>query len=235
MTLFIPQVVKDKVEDWLSRVHRGNEHGGLFFGEGSKVRMCLPLPNIDEQKSKCYLWDRGLLPFFEKFIGMPVIADWHTHPSGGVPSEGDLEYCRTRNWPFHIVIADQGEDGFFWQPLTTANGGKGKEGMPVKLVIEDNVMEDTWLALAESTGLMDLGHVFMTPHGELLYDHSSAPEVLRLDEDAFRVWQFLKKRETSYTSWSEVIYRYGIKAEMSKELGLSMYHINQTLKRLGIS
>lgn len=60
MTLFIRRELQEKVEGWLETQNRNLEYGGLFFGEGSRIRMALPLQNLAENKSREYLWSRSL-------------------------------------------------------------------------------------------------------------------------------------------------------------------------------
>ncbi len=224
MTLFIRAELKQKVEDWLAANPRHLEYGGLLFGEGARIRMALPLPNIaSEDRTTTYLWDRSLAEFFEGFFQMPIIADFHTHPDGKIASEQDLRYCRGMKWGHHIVIADQGKKGFFWQPLTA--GGNGNTGNPVKLIVEDGPLEDSWLALAESTGLTDLGHVLVSPDGELLYDKGAVQGLIELDATTFRVWKYLREKEN--VTWLR-------KAEVAKDLGLTSYKLKKALDRLGV-
>lgn len=153
---------------------------------------------------------------------MPVIADWHSHPDGKIASEQDLKYCRGRSWGHHVVIADQGEKGFFWQPLTA--GGNGSSGNPVKLIVEDGNLEDSWLALAEATGLLDLGHVLVSPDGQLLYDKGAVQGLIELDATTFRVWQYLRQHKNDWLR----------KPAVAKDLGLTVYRLNKALDRLNI-
>ncbi len=222
MTLFIRQELQEKVDSWLESQNRNLEYGGLFFGEGSRIRMALPLQNLADNKSREYLWSRSLVKFFEGYFGMPVIADFHTHPDGKIASEQDLKYCRGRSWSHHVVIADQGDKGFFWQPLTAGGNGAGN---PVKLIVEDGQLEDSWLALAESTGLMDLGHVLVSPDGELLYDKGAIQGLIELDATTFRVWKYLREKEN--VTWLR-------KAEVAKDLGLTSYKLKKALDRLNV-
>ncbi len=39
----------------------------------------------------------------------------------------------------------------------------------------------------ESTGLIDLGHVFVSPDGELLYDKGAVQGLIELDATTFKV------------------------------------------------
>jgi hypothetical protein len=133
-----------------------------------------------------------------------------------------LKYCKGRTWGHHIVISDQGDE-FYWQPLTA--GGNGNVGSPVKLIVEDGPLEDSWLALAEATGLMDLGHVLVSPDGELLYDKGAVQGLIELDVTTFKVWQYLRQQENVH--WLE-------KSTVAQDLGLTAYRLKKALDRLGV-
>lgn len=218
MVVFIPEKLKELVDNWLNGSNRKIECGGIFFGSETEFKSFLPLPNFSETPSRSF--DMGNSKYFigefAKLIGLEPVAGMHTHPNGTVPSGNDLKYVRHFGYPFEVVIADMGDE-FRWFCVN-------KELRHVPLYFKDIELEKSFLLLSQALGLLDLGRVFVTPKNELLCENERGRFFLDLDSDAFMVWNWLNNHHSHYRT----------KTEMQKDLKISLNRINKALDRLNV-
>lgn len=218
MVVFVPEKLKEIVDNWIYNSNRKTEHGGVFFGSETEFKSFLPLPNFSENPSRSF--DKGnsryFLEEFAKLIVMKPIAGMHTHPTGTVPSENDLEYVKHFGYPFEVVVADMGDE-LRWFCVN-------KELRHVPLYFKDIEMEKLFLLLTQALGLIDLGRVFITPKSELLCENEKGRFFINLDRDAFMVWNWLNNHDRYYRT----------KKKMQEDLKISLNRINNALDRLNV-
>jgi proteasome lid subunit RPN8/RPN11 len=218
MSVFIPEKLRDLVNNWLQDSDRKKEHGGVFFGTDTEFTSFLPVPNFSETpynsfnkgNSKYYVAEFG------KMIGLKPIAGMHTHPNGSIPSETDTKYIKGSDCPLEVVISDHGSE-FKWFCFD-------RDLKHVNLYFRDSDLEKSFLLITQSFGMTDLGRVMVTPKHELLCESKLGRSFLTLDADTMIVNQWFEKNATLWRK---------SKTQIQKDTGLSATRVNTALKKLG--
>jgi proteasome lid subunit RPN8/RPN11 len=219
MSVFVPEKLRDLVNRYLEHSNRSIEHGGVFFGTESELKSFLPIPNFSDSPSDTFAWGnhRYYVREFASLIGIPAVAEMHTHPNGSIPSGVDVKDMQNGSGcPLHIVIADQKTE-FRWFCFN-------RSLRHVQVYFNDADLEKSFVLLSESFGITDLGKVMITPKKELLCDNKLGKAFLSLDADAMSVNEWFEKNTNS---WSRK------KINIQKDTGLSASRVNAALKRLG--
>lgn len=215
--IVVPRKLRLLVEEYLRKAEdRGVEQGGYFFGTKSKFVAFMPCPNFSKTPWSSFDYGNGkyFAREFARMVGYDVVATMHTHPNGTVPSEADLKYFYHMDCPYHVVIADMGEE-FKWFVVD-------RMGREIGIVESDEELERLAFFFAEEVGLEDLGRVFLTPSGELLVSTPMGRALLQLDEDALKVLRAVE----GIPSWKLT------KAEVRRRTGLSLARVDRALKKL---
>jgi len=219
MSTFIPEKLRDLVNQWLKNTDRNKEHGGIFFGTETEFKSFLPVPNFSQTPQNTF--DRGnskhYVAEFGKMIGVKAIAGMHTHPNGSIPSENDTKYIKGSDCPLEVVISDHGAEGFKWFCFD-------RNLKHVNLYFRDSDLEKSFLLITQSFGMTDLGRVMVTPKHELLCESSLGRSFLNIDSDSMIVHLWFEKNTDS---WRRT------KVQIQKDTSLSAGRINAALKRLG--
>jgi len=215
--IVIPKRLRLLVEEYIKASDRSREVGGFFFGSEGKFKAFLPCPNFSQTPHREFKYGSGrhFAEEFSKLIGLPVVADMHTHPDGTVISSQDLVYLKS-GYSYHVVIADMGE-AFRWFVLD-------RRGREVGVVESDEELERLAFFFAKETGLTDLGRAFLTPSGELLITTDKGRCFLQLDTDALKVYQALSNYKPRWKRPS--------KKELRELTGLSSTRLNRALNKL---
>ncbi len=218
MSIFIPEKLRDLVNNWLQESDRNREHGGIFFGTETEFKSFLPVPNFSETPNTTFSLgnSRYYVAEFGKMIGLKPIAGMHTHPNGSIPSEQDTKYIKGSPQPLEVVISDHGSE-FKWFCFD-------KNLRHVNLYYKDSDLEKSFLLITQSFGMTDLGRVMVTPKHELLCESQLGRAFLTIDSDAMTVHSWFEKNTDA---WRRT------KTQIQKDTGLSASKVNAALKRLG--
>lgn len=215
--IIIPTRLKEIVQNYIKTQDRNREVGGFFFGTESRFQAFLPCPNYSKEPWNHF--DRGgsgsdsFAKHYSDMIGLGLVAEMHTHPSGNVASEADLKYLSSHSYKFEVVVADM-KDEFRWFVID-------RNHQEVGVVETDDALEQVVFILAKEVGLTDLGRVLITPKNELLTTNKMGKMFLSLDEDALRLF--------NYEHWNK--YRFHI-TRASKDLNMSLARIKNAKKKL---
>lgn len=198
MALIIPRKLRGLVEAYVTFKDRHKEKGGYLIGRENVIVAFLPVPNYSDRDhtSTYFIEPSATKSIAEEFANMvrgSVIGDMHTHPNGTVPSEQDGVYVRGRSWPYHVVLADKGRDGFDWYCIDNDLRG-------VLLSETDAELEGVMELVAGELSMFDMGRFFVTPKGELLSTNQNGLAFVEVDADALAVWQWGKDMNRYYVN-----------------------------------
>ena len=217
--IVIPKKLKAIVEHYILSSDRKRELGGYFFGSESKFQAFLPSPNFSDTPRRSFKRTRTGDRFAKEFggmVGIPIVAEMHTHPNGSVVSEGDLSYIRSHEYPYEVVIADQGEV-FRWFVVN-------RDLHEVGFIESDEELEKLAFLFALELGVTDIGRVFLSNDDSLLTTTKLGRAILTLDEDTYKLYQFLKNYKYRY--------HFPSKTEMKRRTGISTTRINKAIEKL---
>jgi len=217
--IVIPKKLKDVVEHYILSSDRSKEVGGYFYGSESKFQAFLPSPNFSETPRNTFKRTRTGDRFAKEFgvmLDIPIVAEMHSHPDGSVVSEADTKYIRTHNYPYEVVIADQG-DKFRWFVVN-------RDLQEVGFIESDEELEKLAFIFALEMGLKDIGRVFLSNENTLLTTTALGRALLSIDEDAYKLYNLLKDYKRRYS--------FPRKTEMAHMTGLSSAKVNKALAKL---
>ncbi len=218
MSIFVPEKLRDIVNQWLLNSNRNLEYGGVFFGTETEFKSFLPVPNFSESPGNTYNMGNGryFVAEFGKMIGLKPIAHMHTHPNGSIPSEQDTKYIKGSDCPLEIVISDHKTE-LKWFCFDRTLSHKN-------LYFRDSDLETSFVLITQSFGMTDLGRVMVTPKHELLCESKLGKSFLNLDSDALAIHQWFERNVSLYRK---------SKAQIQKDTGIPAARVNTALKRLG--
>lgn len=217
--IVIPKKLKDIVEQYILSSDRSKELGGYFYGSESKFQAFLPSPNFSDSPRNTFKRTRTGDRFAKEFgvmLGIPIVAEMHTHPDGSIVSEADNKYIRSHDYTYEVVIADQGEK-FRWNIVNRKLHEMG-------YIESDEELEKLAFIFALEMGLKDLGRVFISNNNQLLTTTTLGRALLSIDEDAYKLYNLLKDHKRRYY--------FPKKTEMQKSTGLSAARVNKALEKL---
>ena len=187
--IIIPKSLRLLVEKYILASDRRLELGGYFYGTPSKFQAFLPAVNYSSTPRRSFQkkphgphWSRE----FATMIGLPAVAEMHTHPSGAVASEGDRVYVQSHDLDFEVVISDQGER-FRWFILD-------RKMREVGFIETEEELDELSRLFAIELGLKALGSVFLDETNNTLVISSKIGRVLlSLDQDVLSIYSILRE------------------------------------------
>ena len=187
--IIIPKSLRLLVEKYILASDRRRELGGYFYGTPQKFQAFLPAVNYSttprssfQKKPHGPHWSRE----FATMIGLPAVAEMHTHPNGTVASEGDRVYVQSHDLDFEVVISDQGER-FRWFILD-------RKMREVGFIETDEELDELSRLFSIELGLKSLGSVFLDETNNTLIISSNLGRVLlELDQDVLAVYGIMSK------------------------------------------
>ena len=218
MSIFIPEKLRDIVNLWLQNSNKTIEQGGVFFGTDTEFKSFLPIPNFSQSSANSYNMGNAkyYVNEFGKMINLKPISGMHTHPNGSIPSEQDGKYIKSSDYPLEVVISEN-ENKFKWFCFD-------RNLKHVNLYFKDSELEKSFLLITQSFGMTDLGHVMITPKGELLCESNYGRSFLNIDSDAVSVDKWLEKNKNTWRI---------TKSSIQRDTNLSLLRINNALNKLG--
>lgn len=217
--MLIAKGLRDSVEGYV-RANSRYEVGGVFLGDDERLLFFVPLPNVSEDdKTSTYLSGRNALEVADllgKISGLEIVAGMHSHPNGSVVSEADLRWLERTSHKFGVVVANKGTE-MEWFCIA-----KNGQNQPIFWSDEEHAM--VALLLAKKMGLIDLGHVMLTPVGDLLCENDEARVLLSIDKDVLAVRRLIAGRD----KWNQPT-----KKEIAEKTKLSRERVAKALAKIG--
>jgi len=218
-TILIPEKLQELVNNWLTKSNRAEEHGGIFFGTEREMRFFVPFKNASTTRTTSFQYPgnyRDMMEIFSKFLDLKPLAGMHTHPNGTVPSEGDKDYLRNSLLPYEVIIADMGKE-MRWFCVD-------RELKHIQLVKGGDI-DIAATMVANAYNLTDLGHVLVSPHGEILSDSERARQFLEFDAEAYRVYEVLMRNSNGdgKLKWDVT------KTMLAEQAGMTLGRLNKVL------
>jgi proteasome lid subunit RPN8/RPN11 len=228
MSLYLPQVTKDRTEDYIRKNDFKVEHGGFFLGKDRTLLIPRFYPNLSKTPDHEYVEEPHSHEYMlldQRLFGMDLVVEFHTHPRHYISSIEDLKHARAhQNVNLNIMIGyNEKEDAFTWHAYDNT-------GFELKVI---NINDDFPIfkeLFSQSLRLTSLGDCFLTPSGDLLANNPIAKVVINVDAEAMQVYNYyIAKRWLRY-AWSSTESKN--RTQIAQDLGMTVPALVKVVTRL---